>query len=198
MSRVDPHPAYRKLAAAARTMAELAAPWKGVACRALRTPYAAPGNILAGKWAALSGGRWNRLGVETVYFALDDQTALAEVASRERASGLDGVRTYDLTVAGCRVDLHRTISLADPRVPAAMDVRLDELLACDWKAEQRSGREAISQAVGRAIRAAGFEALFAPSAQRREGLCLAVFPDAMLAESRLEEPEIVRKRRSEA
>ena len=58
----------------------------------------------------------------------------------------------------------------------------------DWKAAQASGQEPLPQAVGCAMIAGSIEAILIPSAQRREGTNLVVFPLTLLPGSVLVEP----------
>jgi hypothetical protein len=55
-----------------------------------------------------------------------------------------------------------------------------------WREEQQAGREALPQALGRLARERGWEGLLVPSAARRLGINLVVFPDVLARENSLE------------
>ena len=120
--------------------------------------------------------------VETVTFR-------AEVSSRDGATALE---------------LFRGASEALPRVLVALEVRLVEtgdltsgtarkrlrvsrrrMRAEPWRRSQEGGREALTQAIGRAAFEAGFEALIVPSAADPAGANLVVFPGRLSPGSRL-------------
>jgi len=49
------------------------------------------------------------------------------------------------------------------------------MVSTDWRKEQNNGREALTQAIGMAAFAAGYEGLLVPSAATRNGPNLVVF-----------------------
>ena len=54
-----------------------------------------------------------------------------------------------------------------------------------WRRAADAGREALTQAIGRAAFEAGLEALLVPSAANRAGANLVVFPERLRPDSRL-------------
>jgi hypothetical protein len=60
------------------------------------------------------------------------------------------------------------------------------ILTEPWRAEQTAGREALTQALGRLAHEFGWEALLVPSAARKGGVNLIVFPDNLAMGSRFE------------
>jgi hypothetical protein len=67
--------------------------------------------------------------------------------------------------------------LNDTGVQSRLDVTAAQLMREPWMQLQQSGREALTQAVGRAAWTLGFEGLMVPSAENPVGLNLAVFND---------------------
>jgi hypothetical protein len=57
----------------------------------------------------------------------------------------------------------------------------------DWRRMNASGKEALTQAIGRAAFEAGFEGFIVPSAQDKRGQNLAVFQEKLLPGSGLQE-----------
>ena len=166
----------------------LVAPWNGRACRAVPPTFAIQGEVFSGTYAAVGGGRWNRSGLQAVYASLESQTVLAEVGRLDLGAGFTGVIEFRRTIVWFEARLSRTLDLRDSAVLAHFGLDADELLKADWKSAQASGHEPLPQAVGRALIAGSIEAIFVPSAQRREGTNLVVFPLTLLPESSLVEP----------
>ena len=165
----------------------LAAPWSGRACRAVLPAYAIQGELLSGKYAAVCGGRWNRPGLQAIYSSLDAKTVLSEVGPVDLGAGLTGVVKFERSIVWFEAALARTIDLRNSAVLSHFKLDTDELLQVDWKAAQASGIEPLPQAVGRAMIAGSIEAILAPSAHRREGTNLVVFPLTLLPRSILAE-----------
>ena len=55
-----------------------------------------------------------------------------------------------------------------------------------WREEQKAGREALTQALGRIGHELGWEAFLVPSAARRGGVNLIIFPANLSRRSSLE------------
>jgi RES domain-containing protein len=142
--------------------------------------------ILAGRKSRREGGRWNPRGLcAAVYASLEPETALCEllatlcdgrpVRTGDTARELAGAAPCVLVGMECR--LRKTLDLTDPAVRRALGVSARSLAASRWEHQQNKGREARPQALGRAAFEAGAEALVVPSARRRGGRNLVVFPE---------------------
>jgi hypothetical protein len=68
------------------------------------------------------------------------------------------------------------LDLTDRKFVAGIGLSLT-LLRAPWQAHQDAGREAVTQAIGRAACAAGFDGILSPSARRKGGVNLTMFPD---------------------
>lgn len=185
---ITPHPDYAKLVASALKLSAVVKPWTGQACRAVLGKHAIQGQVLSGVYAAGSGGRWNRPGVQAVYASLEEATVLTEVASRDLRAGFTGIVKFERHIVWFKPNLAKTVDLRDPDALKRLSLDMDELLAADWKAEQSGGKESLPQADGRAMTAVGIEGILVPSAQRREGTNLVIFPLTLLPTSVVEEP----------
>jgi RES domain-containing protein len=58
-------------------------------------------------------------------------------------------------------------------------------LRCQWRESIDKGREALTQAIGRAAVEEGLEGLLVPSVQVRKGVNLVVFPESLVKDSSL-------------
>jgi RES domain-containing protein len=114
----------------------------------------------------------------TLYFALDPETALAEVLHHHRSQAVPDAEATPVTLFACRVDVERLLDLTDRRVRRLLGVSLRQLKQL-WRPTQHAGQEALTQAIGRLARAHGFQGLLAPSARRRAGMNVIVFPERL-------------------
>ena len=192
MTRLDPslapHPEH---AAFARRMAKLAADagaagrWSGVLFRSAEPVYAAREDRLDGVGGRLNGGRWNPAGLACVYGSTTPEGAMAETLATQRHYGLPAESAMPRTFFAFEATLYRVLDLTDGTVRRRLDVALRDLLACDWRGDRAAGREALTQAVGRAAADAGFAALIVPSAAEAGVVNLAVYPPAFGTRDRL-------------
>lgn len=124
----------------------------------------------------MNGSRWNPPGLTAVLHAsLSPETALAEYLAVVRRAGLSVQKAMPLVHRAVRCRLRSVLDLRDGGVRRAIKVSEDRLLGADWQREQAMQREAITQAVGRAAFAAGFEGLLTRSAADPAGENLVVF-----------------------
>jgi RES domain-containing protein len=86
-----------------------------------------------------------------------------------------------VTLVACRADLQRILDLGDRRVRRLLGASLKQLTDEPWRAVQHGGQEALTQAIGRLAREAGFHGLLAPSAARPKAMNLVLFPERVAA-----------------
>jgi RES domain-containing protein len=142
--------------------------------------YANRRDLVTGEGSRLAGARFTPKGsFRALYGSLDLETALAEVLAFHRHQGLPDAEALPLTFVSLRVDVQAVLDLTDGRVRRALTVSARRLTREPWRAIQNQGREAVTQALGRLARAAGFQGLLAPSAVRRGGKNLVLFPDQL-------------------
>jgi RES domain-containing protein len=165
----------------------LAIAWAGDVFRATGTGYANRRDLVTGEGSRRAGARWNAKGAfQALYGSLDLKTALDEVLAFHREQGLPDARALPLVFVALRVELQRILDLTQGRVRQTLTVSLKRMLEEPWRELQHTGREAVTHAIGRLARAAGFEALLVPSAVARQGRNLVLFPGQLLPGSHLE------------
>jgi hypothetical protein len=76
-----------------------------------------------------------------------------------------------------RVRLVRVLDLTDGPTRSALRVSARRMLDKPWREEQAAGREALTQAIGRLAHELGWEGLLVPSAARKRGVNIILFPD---------------------
>jgi RES domain-containing protein len=185
---LKPHPDFDAIAQRVRQLRPLAAPWQGTVFRSVRPKYWASEDFLSGEASKRHGGRWNApSSFRVVYLSLSLDTALEEVKGWSRYYGLQPEAALPRVFAAIEADLSETLDLMDGAIRQRLQVSLERMTREDWRAANERGREALTQAIGRAAFEAEFEGLVVPSAQDPEGGNLLVFPDKLLDRSKLQE-----------
>ena len=182
-----PHPESDRLRRAMERCTSRAVRWSGVVYRSASPRYANQDDLLTGIGSKSTGARWNP--------PRSFPTHLREPRSSHGAgrgpSTLPPLRAPDRV---CDAAGHgrgpgrdrpraRPHGRGDPLGPA----RLGTSNAPEpWREEQAAGREALTQALGRLAYELGWEALVVPSAARRGGVNLIIFPDNLTLGSAIE------------
>jgi RES domain-containing protein len=183
---VEPHLEFDRLLRGMLRCASLAGPWRGVAYRAVAPRYADSGDLLSGRGSQLHGGRWNAPGTfSAIYGSLTPETAMAEVFSSFRAFNIPIYRALPRTFLALDVQLQRVLDLTKGLVRRHLGVSRRRMVEEEWRRLQNRGREALTQAIGRAAHDAGLEALRVPCAAVADGSNLVIFSAKLAAASRL-------------
>ena len=164
-----------------------AKPMASVWYRCVETSFAH--EIISGEGARLHGGRWNPLGsFRAVYLSDSPETALQEYLARARRMKWPDHKSLPMVMAGIGVKASRVLDVTNPATAKVLEVFLKAEKA-HWRSIQ-SRREAISQALGRAARAAGIQGLVALSQQVSDGKNIVLFPDQFGRRDRLTAPKL--------
>jgi RES domain-containing protein len=178
------HPDFPRLAEALRRLPRR--PWKGVAYRSCSPRYARSADVLSGEGVRRHGGRWNTPELfPAVYASLSPETAVAESLSHFRHYGIPLAEALPRVLLALDVRLSETGDLTSGTARKGLRVSRRRMRAEPWRRAQEGGREALTQAIGRAAFDAGLEALIVPSAADPAGANLVVFPGRLSAGSRL-------------
>jgi RES domain-containing protein len=154
-----------------------AAPWKGELYRSASPKYANKDDLITGAGSKSAGARWNPSGsCHTVYASLEIETAVAEALQHFRYYGLSVSKAMPRVIVALEAKLERALDLRDGGVRRLLAVSENRMLTEPWREEQKKGREALTQALGRLVFALDFQALLVPSAARRGGSNLILFP----------------------
>ena len=113
--------------------------------------------------------------------SLTPQGALNEVQAAAKYYGTSVSSSFPSTVFEVEMQLNRFIDLTDRRVLRALRVKVGDLTGCDFRADNRAGKEALTQAIGRAAWSEGYDGLLVPSSARRGARNLISFPQNMRA-----------------
>jgi RES domain-containing protein len=152
--------------------------WRGIAFRAAPLEFSRLTKLLDGAGSLQFGGRWSASGsFPAVNLSLTQQGAIDESGAAFSYYNFAAQDVNPKVIVGVRLRLKKVVDLR--RLHSKKWLSLDELLAEDWRKVNDLGYESESQALGRAIHAAGAEALITPSA-RVEGVeNLVFFPETI-------------------
>jgi RES domain-containing protein len=149
--------------------------------------YANKDDLLTGMGSRSAGARWNPpRSFPAVYASLDPHTALDEVLAHFRHYGIPVESAMPRITVSVRVWVTRVLDLTDGATRSALRVSAQRMLSEPWREEQAAGREALTQALGRLAHELGLEGILVPSAARRGGMNLILFPGNLAGGSTLE------------
>ncbi|HEY7114279.1 MAG TPA: RES family NAD+ phosphorylase [Thermoanaerobaculia bacterium] len=178
------HPDFPRIARAIARLPRRA--WSGVAYRSVSPARAGARDLLSGEGVRRWGGRWNAAGsFAAVYASLSPETAIAEALAHSRYYGIPDADAMPRVVVALDASLTTLLDLTDGSARRILRASRRRLRSEPWRRAAEAGREALTQAIGRAALAAGLEALLVPSAADRAGSNLVVFPASLRAQSRL-------------
>ena len=171
------HPDYMRLHAIIQGLWLKAPTFDGTLYRAADPGYANTRDLLNGAGARKYGGRWNAPGsFPLVYLSLSIDGAIAETLGLAGRYGFDPAARLPLTLVAIDAALAKVLDLTDAFVRQTLGVTRAAMNDCPWKLENAAGREALTQAIGRAALRAGFQGLIVPTPLKRTFRHLHVFP----------------------
>ncbi len=153
----------------------------GTLYRSLAPKYATSSDLLTGEGSRRFGGRWNPIGIATIYGSLTPQTAMAETLSQANYYQLPVYASMPRTFVAIEYDLCAVLDLTDGRNRQALGISEKRLLECDWRRDDAP----LTQTVGRSAYQAGLEAILVRSAADADGRNLVIFVENMCPESSL-------------
>jgi RES domain-containing protein len=152
-------------------------PFKADLFRFIHPQFSAAQTIISGEGGLYAAGRWNLRGLRVAYTATEPETALAEALAHARYYNLPLSTALPRVLVSLVLNAESVLDVRNGHLRRVLQIDLDEIIATDWRQENRRSREAVTQAWGAAIEAAGVEALIAPSAATEKGTNVVVFPE---------------------
>jgi RES domain-containing protein len=182
---VKPHPNFSAIKEA---LQKLAKPGKSFSCVCYRcTEPQFADQIISGLGSQLHGARWTpKNSFPTVYLCETAEAALQEYLARGRRLKLPDHKSLPMVMLWIKV---RTVNLLDT-TEAEVAAVVNPLLGTEkihWRAIQ-DRREAVSQAIGRAIMEAGFSGLIASSQASPGTRNIVIFPQNLTSAEGLSAP----------
>ena len=193
---IAPHKQFAEILAALDSAKDHARGWMGSGYRLAAVSHASASKILSGRGSQDFGGRWNAAGTfPAVYCSLLPETAVTETMTRFRKTGLKARQPLPGVLISLAVKLQRVLDFTDPHDISVAEPFLAKAKRENWQNLQDKGREATSQAIGRAAHQLGIEGILFPSAVVADAKNLVVFPDNLRAKSilRIENAAVLRK-----
>jgi len=179
-----PHPDFPRISAALSRVPLRG--WQGVAFRSSTPAYSASRDLLSGEGVRRHGGRWNPPGIfAAVYASLTPETALAEALGRFREYGIAVADAMPRVLTALEIEVEALADLTCPRARQALKVSKSRMRSEPWRRATEEGREAVTQAIGRAAFERGLEGLLVFSAPDPAGRNLVLFPVRLRPGSRL-------------
>jgi RES domain-containing protein len=132
-------------------------------------------NIVSGIGGLKSNGRWCRRGIaRLLYLSRMPETALGEANEHARRNNLPLWEQMPKVSVAVQVFAPSVIDLTAPATQASLPRPWAQFMA-DWRADNLGGQESLSQALGRAAVAAGFDGILVPSKVDPDGVNLVIF-----------------------
>ena len=176
-------PTVEQLQTRFKRLTTSAVDWDGIVYRSSTPKYATEADLLTGEGSRRWGGRWNPIGIAVVYASLSPETAMAETFAHNRYYGVPIEDAMPRTFVAIEVKLKKVLDLRDGKIRQRLQISETQMLTVDWRNEVKSGLEPITQRLGQAAHATGWEGLIVPSATDAQGHNLLIFPDRLDATS---------------
>jgi RES domain-containing protein len=175
-----------KLATRLTQSLPLATSFSGVCYRNVSPRYATQRDILSTTGSRIRGGRYNLVNTfEVLYLSCDPFTCLKETLSQGGQAIIEPADFLPRTIIGIEVSVSFVLDLTNHRMRRRLGLTKSILTDTDWlNIQEEDHREAVTQALGRLCREAGFEAWLVPSAVCA-GVNLNIFPDRLRPTSSL-------------
>jgi len=147
--------------------------------RMINPHYCKTAAVLNGIGGMRADGRWNiKSRFHCTYTSCSPETALAEVLNASRRKGLPDETALPRVLVCLAVNVRKALDLTDSSVRRNARIGHQRMMDEPWWIENQAGREAWTQAIGRAAAGIGFEAIITPSAaDPATGVNVIVFPE---------------------
>ena len=180
--KINFHPDRPKLEARLKALAQgLDSDFKGELFRFINPTYSKSADIISGQGAIYVEGRWNLAGAARLsYTAMATTTALFEVLAHVKYYNLPESKALPRVLVAVKLSATRVLDLRKGEIRKALRLSERTIRKLDWRAENRKGLEALTQAWGWAFANAGFGAVIVPSAADLVGANVLVFPENLL------------------
>jgi RES domain-containing protein len=145
--------------------------------------------IVSGLGSQIHGARWTpKNSFPAVYLCDTVESALQEYLARARRMKLPDHKSLPMVMAWVRVKAVNLIDITDPEIAATIKPFL-EAEKIHWRSIQER-REAISQAIGRAIKEMSFSGLIAASQASPGNKNIVIFPQNLRSNEALSAPSL--------
>jgi RES domain-containing protein len=184
---IKPHPDYDEIRDAIQKLSKKGRTFSAFCYRCTEPQFA--DQIVSGLGSQLHGARWTpKNSFPTVYLSETVEAALQEYLARGRRMKIPDYKSLPMVMAWVKVKVSNLLDTTDAEIAGI----LNPLLATDkihWRGIQ-DRREAVSQAMGRAIKDVCFSGLIAPSQALPGGRNIVIFPRKLTSSESLSAPAL--------
>src|SRR6266496_415171 len=184
---IKSHPNFDEIKQAIQKLSKKGRAFSGVCYRCTEPQFA--DQIVSGLGSQLHGARWTpKNSFPTVYLCENVDAALQEYLARGRRMKLPDYKSLPMVMAWVKVKIANLLDTTDAEIAGVISSLLEKD-KIHWRAIQ-DRREAVSQAVGRAIKEICFSGLIAPSQASPGGRNIIIFPQKLTASESLSAPTL--------
>jgi RES domain-containing protein len=184
---IKAHPDFDEIRVAIQKLSKEGRSYSAVCYRCTEPQFAE--QIVSGLGSQLHGARWTpKNSFPTVYLCETVEAALQEYLARARRMKLPDHKSLPMVMAWVKVKAANLLDTTDAEIATV----INPLLTTDkihWRSIQ-DRREAVSQAIGRAIKEVCFSGLIAPSQALPASRNIIIFPQKLTASESLSAPAL--------
>lgn len=179
------HPDYPQIFARLQRWFPNAVSFQWHVFRMINPAFSTEADILSGEGGLRADGRWNvKARFRCSYASLKIETAMREALISTRRKGLPDERALPRILVSLSLDAQKVLDLTNGKTRQRCQIGRDRMIEEEWWIENQNGKEARTQAVGRAAKNAGFEAILSPSAaDKPHGVNVMIFTENLLSGS---------------
>jgi len=184
---IKPHPDFDEIKQVLATLSKKGKSFSAICYRCTEPQFA--DQIVSGLGSQLHGARWTpKHSFATVYLCGSVEAALHEYLARGRRMQLPDYKSLPMVMAWVKVKAANLLDITDAEIGAVINSLLQKD-KIQWRAIQ-DRREAVSQAVGRALKEICFSGLIAPSQALPGGKNIIIFPRKLTPADSLSAPAL--------
>jgi RES domain-containing protein len=184
---IKAHPNFDEIKQTIQKLARKGRSFSAICYRCTEPQFAE--QIVSGFGSQLHGARWTpKNSFPTVYLCETVEAALQEYLARARRMKLPDYKSLPMVMAWVKVKAANLLDTTDAEIATV----INPLLATDkihWRAIQ-DRREAVSQAIGRAIKEVCFSGLIGPSQASPGSKNIIIFAQKLAASESLSAPAL--------
>jgi RES domain-containing protein len=184
---IKPHPKFDEIKRALQKLDKQGKPYAAVCYRCVEPQF--KDYVVSGRGSLMYGARWTpKNSFPTVYVCETAEAALLEYLARGRRMKIPDHKSLPMMMLSVGITVANLLDVTDKGILSVVNPLL-ETEKIHWRAIQ-DRREAVSQAIGRAIEEMGFSGLAAPSQACPGQKNIAIFPENLGPKEMLSAPSL--------
>jgi RES domain-containing protein len=184
---IKPHANFKEIKEALGKFSERRKSFSAVCYRCAEPQYI--DQIISGLGSQIHGARWTpKNSFPTVYLCDSVEAALQEYLARARRMRMPDYKSLPMVMVWVKAKAVNLLDMTDAEVAAVINPLLG-MEKIHWRAIQER-REAVSQAIGRAVKEICFSGLIAPSQALPGARIIVIFPQKLKTTESLSAPTL--------